>query len=70
MYSYVFTYITGLVRDVRDATYDFKGLEGAVKMVTKNRLKFGHISDAELGLRQKYVHDTEIALNGKHNMHI
>eukprot|EP00596_Hydrurales_sp_CCMP1899_P002686 CAMPEP_0119046646 /NCGR_PEP_ID=MMETSP1177-20130426/47964_1 /TAXON_ID=2985 /ORGANISM="Ochromonas sp, Strain CCMP1899" /LENGTH=272 /DNA_ID=CAMNT_0007020089 /DNA_START=121 /DNA_END=936 /DNA_ORIENTATION=- len=53
----------GLVRDVRDATYDFKGLEGAVKMVTKNRLKFGHISDAELGLRQKYVHDTEIALN-------
>ena len=38
-------------------------MKGAVDMVQKNREKFPHIKDDELGTRQQFVDDTQRALN-------
>ena len=40
-----------------------KDLKGAVDMVQKNREKFPHINDGELGTRQQFVDDTQRTLN-------
>lgn len=53
----------GLVKDVRKADRDLGGLKDAVDMVEKNRLKFPHIKDAELGARKKFVGDMQAVLN-------
>mmetsp|Transcript_27807 Transcript_27807/g.26625 ORF Transcript_27807/g.26625 Transcript_27807/m.26625 type:complete len:251 (+) Transcript_27807:127-879(+) len=46
-----------LQRDIRKAEKDLNGLKGAVDMVDKNRLKFPHIKDGELGSRKNFVDD-------------
>jgi hypothetical protein len=38
-------------------------MQGAVDMVDKNRLKFPHIKDAELGSRKKFVDDMFVVIN-------
>jgi len=52
-----------LVKDLRTADKDLKGLKGAVDMVDKNRAKFPHIKDSELSSRKKFVDDAQNTIN-------
>lgn len=49
----------GLVKELRAADKDLKGLKGAVDMIDKNRPKFPHIKDPELVSRKRFVEDAE-----------
>eukprot|EP00286_Rhodomonas_abbreviata_P027371 CAMPEP_0181313546 /NCGR_PEP_ID=MMETSP1101-20121128/14304_1 /TAXON_ID=46948 /ORGANISM="Rhodomonas abbreviata, Strain Caron Lab Isolate" /LENGTH=238 /DNA_ID=CAMNT_0023420503 /DNA_START=60 /DNA_END=776 /DNA_ORIENTATION=+ len=44
-----------LVKEVRAAEKDLKGLRGAVDMIEKNRAKFPQVQDAELASRRAFV---------------
>mmetsp|Transcript_19996 Transcript_19996/g.28727 ORF Transcript_19996/g.28727 Transcript_19996/m.28727 type:complete len:269 (-) Transcript_19996:171-977(-) len=47
----------GLIKDIRTADKQIKDLKGAVEMADRNRDKFQHISDSELGQRKKFVEE-------------
>jgi hypothetical protein len=56
----------GLVKDVRASDRQVKELKTrAVDMTERNRDKFQHISDHELGQRKKFVDELQRSINGE-----
>lgn len=59
--------LAALVKDVRSADKDLKGLKEAVEMIEKNRAKFPQISEVELNSRRKFIDDSQNAITAVKN---